>query len=540
MNIRVKILQTLFILLFASTSSCNVKTTSEQTIMEEDNDTTYLLGGYLINPTKKQVSLYEMTGGAMPNGGHWDGYRYVPSDIINYDSTTLYIVGNQIFFKEEMDFFPELDLNSLRIIHSDIDGYIDFFACDKNHLYKNAIGTPADDIRYMKPLRTINLSDYKMINDRIYQKGRDLYFLAMDTDLMQFELEKIENVTLHTPTLKHLTKRYVADKNGLYLLNGYWFWVSEDDYDGYYTSIQLEKSNGKTITPVLNPNYFIYGNKVYSTHSNYEKALPLNAEKIKELIVDDFYQVYLLADDNHVFKAEGYGGYDTDSNLDKSEFFSKNVNQWQVISVNEYFVKEQNFVMIDGITLYLPSAIKRFEGSSHNDEGMENNRTLVKTPNGFYSFLGTFAHTVEKIGKVFIFNFDTKEYEELDASQYRYVSRYFRIYKNRVYGSDDLPIKEPIDAENLHFITHHGKRTNYMTDGKLLIYKWGSGITEGEGINKMQILGEQHAISGVDFSTLKVITEDILIDKNNIYNGDGGIGIIPIKALNLDVKIFTE
>jgi hypothetical protein len=62
----------------------------------------------------------------------------------------------------------------------------------------------------------------------------------------------------------------------------------------------------------------------------------------------------------------------------------------------------------------------------------------------------------------------------------------------------------------------------------------------GNGNEAMQVLGE-NIISGVDFSTLKVITADILIDKEHIYNSNyDGIGIIPIKALQLDVKIFTE
>jgi hypothetical protein len=38
-----------------------------------------------------------------------------------------------------------------------------------------------------------------------------------------------------------------------------------------------------------------------------------------------------------------------------------------------------------------------------------------------------------------------------------------------------------------------------------------------------------------------VINKDILIDKEHIYNGDfNGIGVIPIKALHLKVKIITE
>jgi len=499
MNIQIKILQTFFILLCTSAGSCNVKTVNEQ-IVTEEKDTTYLLSGYLINPIKKQVSLYEMTSGSMPGGGHWDGYHYVPDSIINYDSTTLYIIGNQIFFKEQVKFFPELNFNSLRIIYTDLNG--DFLCRDKNYLYKNAVCTVIDnDHLYLNNCETIDLSDYKTINNYIYQKGKDLYFLAK-----HFELEKIEGVTIDIQTIKHLKDNYFADKNGLYLLGGYSY--SEDNTScGYDKSVQLEKSNGKTITPIVELNYLIYGNKVYSPEQyTTHIPLPLNPGKIKEL------EIGFLADDKRMFTL-GSGGYYPYNKVDSSDFWNKNVNQWQVIAVDEYF-----------------------------DEGVENNRTLVKTPNGFYTFLGTLPHTVEKIGKVFIFNFDTKEYEELDASHYRYISNRFRIYKNRIYDYDGVPITNPIDAENLHFITHHGKRTNYMTDGKLLIYaRAGVATVEGEGSNKTRALLDKQIISGVDFSTLKVITQDILIDNENIYNGNfDGIGIIPIKALKFNVKIFTE
>ena len=523
-------LQILLILLFASTGSCNVKMATAQT-KRKNSDTTYLLGGYLINPAKKQISVYEMIGGMTSDGGHWDGYTYTPDKTIKYDKTTLFIIGNQIFFKEKFKFFPKLDLNSLRVIRSDDDE--DLLCRDKNYIYQDAIGEYVYDKEDKKEKvdwnfkDIIKLSGYKAINDYIYQKKDSLYVLLR----LNFELVKIEGVTLDIPTLQHLTDNFFADKNGLYVLG---FNRSQ--------SIQLEKSNGKTIIPVVKKNYFIYGDKVYSplfAYNDKPLPLPLNINRMKELEINSYNQIYFLADDNHTYETEQNIGYSADKDAIErfnrrydNDFFKKNVNQWQIITKGDInFIKGD-----DGKTLYFPSKIKPL-GEQIQDY------ILVKTPNGFYIFKEGNGSTLQKMNQVFIFNFDTKQYEELDASQYRYLSYELRIYKNRVYGFDGLPVKEPIDAENLHFITHHDVETNYLTDGKLLIYigKMGGYTLEGEGVNTMQILEKQRIISGVDFSTLKVINKDILTDKEHIYNGNfDGIGIIPIKALKLNVKIFTE
>jgi hypothetical protein len=516
-------------------TNCYGQTTKQQISRAESIDTTYLLGDYLINPNKKQISIYKMTGGYDKESGiHWDGYYYAPDSTINYDSTTLFIIGNTIFFKEQVEFSPNLDLNTLRVIRNDLDEYGCLLCRDKNSLYEGSVGSSTDDNDDMEPCSIIDLSGYTTINDYIYKKGGDLYFLLKE----EFELEKIEGVTLDIPTLKHLMNNYFTDKNGLYLLGGYGYVEDKTSYE-YDKSVQLEKSNGKTIIPLVKRNYLVYDGKVYSPAEDAaHQPLPLNANRIKELELNNYREVSFLADDDHTFRTEGSDGYSTTefkmeifNRQYDADFFKKNVNQWQIITGGDvHFIKENN-----GKTLYFPSASKK------PLPGPIQSHVLIKTPDGFYIFDEGNGSTLQKIDQVFIFNFDTKKYEELDTNQYRYVAENLRIYKNRVYGYDGLPIMEPIDAQHLHFITHHDVKTDYLTDGKSLIYIGNmGGITmTGRGNETMQVLDER-IISGVDFSTLKVITANILIDKEYIYNGNDGIGVIPIKALQLDVKIFTE
>ena len=72
-------------------------------IQPEDDPEAYLLDSYLINPTKKTVRVYEGYIVGFGDGAHGHGYHYVVDSTINYDNTTLFIIGNQIFFKEHVD-----------------------------------------------------------------------------------------------------------------------------------------------------------------------------------------------------------------------------------------------------------------------------------------------------------------------------------------------------------------------------------------------------------------------------------------------------
>ena len=87
---------------------------------------------------------------------------------------------------------------------------------------------------------------------------------------------------------------------------------------------------------------------------------------------------------------------------------------------------------------------------------------------------------------------------------------------------------------------HEGVRTNFVYDGENLIYLNGSGIkSEGEG-SARQISMSRYMASGVDLATLHALTENMLIDKNNIYIGQHELQTIPIKKLGFGVKVFAS
>lgn len=507
----------------------------------------YILDGYEIDPVDKTVSVLTGFNGTKKDGMHFWGQRYVLDSTINYNSTKLFVIGNQFVFQEHIldnwSFPSHLDLNTLKVIRIDLEDF-GSICRDNNYLYRNSIGLE-------KPYKweSIELSGYETINDYIYKKKNQLYFLSKD-----FELKKIEGVKLHVSTLRHIMGNYFADKNGLYLLGGYItqehkaeetdtgliIWRQEWADDFYGTSVQLEKSKGKKIVPVIKRDYFIYGNSVYSpTHANNTKPLPLDVEKVKELEITNSrygnYRISFLADDEHTFvtqsRNQGYVTLETRFNnhwFKNNDFFEKNVNQWAIVA--------KRLFKDDGSTIYFPSEIKPGIAKEYVE-------VLIERQNEFYIFNTDEKDTLQKSDHIFIFNFDTQEYEELDFIQYRYLSEHLWIYKNRLYTSErGLPTKETIDTDHLRFITHHNVKTNYLTNDKSLVYMGNKSghSTLGEGGNRMEVLGNR-IISEVDFSTLKVITADILTDHENIYIGDySGITAVPIKALGLDIKIFTE
>ena len=244
MNIQLKHL--LFILLLASVYLCNVnaqitnqednewiytfsctsgiRSRQDPRVMRQDN-TTFLLGNYLINPTERMIGRREyFTVWFGVGGAHGHGRHFVHNLAINFDNTTLFVVGNQLFFKEEMDFFPELDLNSLQILYTNLrrNKRFNFVARDKNHLYIGAIGTFYRGNNRM-PF-SINITGYTLINNRIFQKEDRLYFLSDRAGVRGVCVGLIRIINpeeFHLPTLEHRIENFFADKTGIYRLGGY-------------------------------------------------------------------------------------------------------------------------------------------------------------------------------------------------------------------------------------------------------------------------------------------------------------------------------
>lgn len=106
----------------------------------------------------------------------------------------------------------------------------------------------------------------------------------------------------------------------------------------------------------------------------------------------------------------------------------------------------------------------------------------------------------------------------------------FSVKGNTFYFYDS-PILESFDIPNLRtIVSKGGVETNYMTDGKQVIFGGGKGgysITEKNG--KEYVLAEKWIIKDVDLPSLRVLGRDLLVDKNALYYCEN---VIPFNKLN--------
>ncbi len=90
-------------LLFIFSCSAQVKNSTK------DTQNGFIIGNYMILPEQKEIRIKTRIGGK-----NWDGYTYQKDSKIDYTTTTMLIIGDQIFFKE---YFPySFNLDKLRNI----------------------------------------------------------------------------------------------------------------------------------------------------------------------------------------------------------------------------------------------------------------------------------------------------------------------------------------------------------------------------------------------------------------------------------------
>lgn len=103
--------------------------------------------------------------------------------------------------------------------------------------------------------------------------------------------------------------------------------------------------------------------------------------------------------------------------------------------------------------------------------------------------------------------------------------------KDNIFYFENIPILESFDVPNLRtIVSKDGVETNYMTDGKQVIFgggKTGYSFTEKNG--KEYVVAEKWIIKDVDLSSLRILGRDLLADKNALYYCEN---VIPFNKLN--------
>ncbi|RZL13545.1 MAG: hypothetical protein EOO96_31745, partial [Pedobacter sp.] len=221
-------------------------------------DSTYTIGNYQFNPSKKTVSILQ----EFSEGKVGTSMGYFPDNSIKYDSTTLIVLGNEVLFKE---YFPkEVDFASLHYIGE--SDYSQNLFSDKQFIYAYS----PNFLQHQGTVKKLDVSDYTRINDFVYEdKSGELFFLSTANGL---KLSKIDtSLKLDKHTLKHLQGQYFADKNGLYALGVRFFGhMYSKKFSQQPIDILVESANGRKIKPIITRNYIVYGNSVYAKEHSIE------------------------------------------------------------------------------------------------------------------------------------------------------------------------------------------------------------------------------------------------------------------------------
>lgn len=125
---------------------------------QEEMEENIIIGDYMLVPEKKEVRVYRMVGHE-----DWDGFEYQKVPEINYDTTTMLILGDEVFFKEKSPF--EWNIEKLKPIYRDDDHFV---VRDDKFIYF---------ISKLLIHKEIDVSNYTPINDLIYRaKDGKLFF----------------------------------------------------------------------------------------------------------------------------------------------------------------------------------------------------------------------------------------------------------------------------------------------------------------------------------------------------------------------------
>jgi hypothetical protein len=474
--------------------SCNGQNKEENKSVEID--TTYIVGNYLINPKQRTVAVGGMTGGVT-----WDGYKYTVDPKIDFDTTNLIFIGEHIFIKEH--FLFNCDFNTIEILKS--NNQLVIFS-DKNKIYTYLLGPRSSEI---------DISKFKKLSKNIYKDvNGDLMFLNSENDLLRIK----QSNTIDLNTVEYVTNNYIKDKNGLYKCS--LRYTLRNDSTLYGDLQKIYDSKGINYKTKVSKNYFIFGEKIFGS-TNFPLELKIDKNKILEIGQDEYSNRSFLTDGKRLYINLGDNFISDDPKMIPhvvNDFFLSGITIKSVFPNHFQFnPKNETDLIFKGINYF-----------SNKNPGM-----LIQTSKGYYFIPQRRDSKLQEINNVFIYNIDTKKEEVLNPKDLNYLKDNVYTYKNHLFF-DGMPVHTTMDIKIIKQLCKGDSKTNFISDGKKLMC-----IGDRTGYQSRKIDGIEFVIideySINDFSKLKIINPDILIDDKNIYNRDI---IIPIQKLGIPVKVY--
>jgi hypothetical protein len=458
-----------------------------------------------------ELLIYQQEGRifSFPDGGHGHGYAWVVSTDVDFETTSLIFAGDVVIFKEFLPIKHEY-ISSIKVIQQSI-GYGNNYT---------TILSPLENAIYNKytngVIERVDIKGYTYIGQMLFKNeaGR-LFFWAIGGRNMHEITIEVDEASLQHVFSNSYVGSFYTDKNGLYYFPMH-----------YGQQQQLESSNGKLIHAILHDRYFVYGDVAYPYGNNiYEKdkkAMRMNTNELKFIVFNNSY----LADNDKMFSLpSSYTTSITSASLDDIIQQGKPqepLNEWNWF---DFFVVGSDNLK-DNI-VYYPTKGMNMSGAAHY---------LIKTASGFYGINRNNVSEVIKYNNVKIYNIETDDYEPIELEHFRRLTDNFYIYKNQMYGWLSQPVETEIDIKNLRAISMGGRDTYFYTDGTFLF----GNITRVEQRDGKEWLIFEEQFRDVDWESLQVVSENVMIDKNNIYQFNHRFEIIPIKDLKINVTVIPN
>jgi len=440
----------------------------------------YHIGNYMIYPETKTISKGQMIGGV-----DWDGYGYFPDSTINYNTTSLILMKNIIEFRERLE---GIDFKTLKSFPG-----LDWFM-DKNAIYKDAYS-----IKYP----VASLKDLRQIGNTLYERedGKIAYIHSY-YGLMQW----VSDVVPDKPTLIHLADGFFMDKNGLYNVKQYM-------NDG--VPVYIDKYDGSMPDYKVYESYITVGDKVFARIDNKVFQLDLDVKNVREYIYNRYDIYYTITDGK------------------KTYYYSKRYRESDFQEIKNLRGRDL------GLEIKLPFILEinkqrnmlNFKPEPNEGEGL----LFFNAKTGIYTRVNMFR--VYTYNRMYIYNNKTKKREPFDYKKYKYLGENLYVYDGTLYANGAMPVIESFEVDNLHIIQDDNIVSNFVTDGKRLLCNAVSGSIKSSG-ETGHIYKDEFITDIVDFETLEIISPNLLIDKNNIYWGQGTLNIIPRKELGIKIEVY--
>lgn len=246
-------------------------------------NTCYTIGSYQICPSEKQVKLHTRVGGI-----DWDGYTYTFLKNIDYDNTEMYLLGNAVFFKEQIQ---GRDLKKALFIYP-------------GRYQQNYWGIPSivldNDSIYQKSALSIysriSIEGKKYLHDRLFEdRAGKLYVLVGDNE--GFSEGIPDSVGVDKASVRHLCDGFYYDKSRIYYFGSYI--VMEDGKPIINFADILGENKGNNFK--FGNSFLVIDNQAFLRTRYAPKLLNINVSSVREYPIDSYYSTYLITDGQKVY-----------------------------------------------------------------------------------------------------------------------------------------------------------------------------------------------------------------------------------------------